>query len=84
MYIHSPSSLLPPISTGSILLYTVHSAGLQNTLAAYLLRGNASHHLNECPGYDIKQSDSEAPVMLEFLVNLEYPFIAIAPMSTLA
>ena len=34
--------------------------------------------LNECPEYDTKQSDSEA------LENIEYPFIAIAPRSTLA
>ena len=32
---------------------------------------------NECPGYDIKQSDGEASVMLE------YSFIAITPRSTL-
>ena len=33
---------------------------------------------NECPRYDIKQSDGEVPGMLE------HPFIAIAPRSTLA
>ena len=31
---------------------------------------------NECPEYDIKQSDGEAPIMLG------YPFIDIAPTST--
>ena len=39
---------------------------------------------NECPGYDIQQSDGEASVMLELLGNVECPFIAIAPRSTLA
>ena len=32
----------------------------------------------ECPGYDTKQSDAGA------LGNVEYPFIAITPRSTLA
>ena len=39
---------------------------------------------NECPGYDIKQSDDEAPVNAGALGNVEYSFIAIAPLSTLA
>ena len=43
-----------------------------------------SLHTNECPVYDTKQSDGEAPVMLERWRNAEYPFIAIAPRSTLA
>ena len=34
------------------------------------------------PGYDIKQSDGEAPV-LEIWINAEYSFIAITPKSTL-
>ena len=38
--------------------------GLQNTLIASLQRGKTS--LNKFPGYDTKQSDGEAPVMLEF------------------
>ena len=38
---------------------------------------------NECPGYDTKQSDGETPVMLEFWGNVESPFIAIDPRSTL-
>ena len=37
---------------------------------------------NECPGYDTKQSDGEVPAMLGPW-NTEYPFIAIAPRSTL-
>ena len=37
---------------------------------------------NKCPGYDIKQSDGEVPVMLELWGNMEHPFIAITPMST--
>ena len=39
---------------------------------------------NDCPGYDTKQSDGEVPAMLELMGNMEYPFIAIAPRSTLA
>ncbi len=39
---------------------------------------------NECPGFDTKQSDDEAPVMLEVLGNVKHPFIAIAPWSDLA
>ena len=38
----------------------------------------------ECPRYDIKQFDDEAPVMLGALGNAEYPFVAIAPRSLLA
>ena len=34
--------------------------------------------------YDTKQFDDEALVMLELWENVEYPFIAIAPRSTLA
>ena len=36
--------------------------GLQNTPAASLQRGKTP--FNECSGYDTKQSDGEAPVML--------------------
>ena len=39
---------------------------------------------NECPGCDTKEYDGEAPVILKLLGNAEYPFIAIAPRSTLA
>ena len=38
---------------------------------------------NECPVYDTKQSESGAPVMLEFWGMWEYPFIAIAQRSTM-
>ena len=34
--------------------------------------------LNECPGYDIKQSDGEASSNAGALENVEYPFMAIA------
>ena len=36
---------------------------------------------DECPGYDTKQSDGEAPVMMELwgMQNVNYPFISIAP-----
>ena len=50
-------------------------------LAASLQRGKT---LNEYPGYDTKQSNGEAPVMLEPWGNAEDPFIAITPRSTLA
>ena len=38
--------------------------GLENTPTAFLQRGKP-HPLNECPGIDTKQSDSEVLVMLE-------------------
>ena len=37
---------------------------------------------NRCPGYDIKQSDGKTPALGD-LGNVKYPFIAIAPRSTL-
>ena len=49
--------------------------GQQNTPTASLQRGKTPP--NECPGYDMKQSDGQA------LGNAEYPFIAIALSSTL-
>ena len=54
--------------------------GLSNTLTSSPRCGKTP---NECPGYDIKQSVGEAPVMLE-LWGMRVPFIAIAPMFTLA
>ena len=39
---------------------------------------------NECPRYDGKQSDGEAPVMLEICGMRSALSIAIAPMSTLS
>ena len=40
---------------------------------------------NECPGYDTKQSDDEAPLIFgEVLGNTQYPFAAIVPKSTLS
>ena len=39
---------------------------------------------NECPVYDTKQADGEAPVMLELWRIWSTPFIAIASRSTLA
>ena len=42
------------------------------------------HTPDKCPRYDIKQSNGEAPVMLEFGGNAGYPFIAIAPRFPLA
>ena len=40
--------------------------------------------LYKCSGFDTKQSDNEAPVILELWGMAEYPLIAIAPWSTLA
>ena len=37
---------------------------------------------NKCPGYDIKQSDGEVPVILKLSGMWSTPFIAIAPRST--
>ena len=37
---------------------------------------------SECPRYDTKQSDGE--VLMVNFGNAEYPFIAVAPRSTLA
>ena len=39
---------------------------------------------NDCPGYDTLQSDGEVPSDAGGLGNAEYPFITIAPRSTLA
>ena len=49
-----------------------------------LCRGVRPPH--ECPGYDTEQSDGEVPVISQVhsLGNVEYPFTAIAPRSTLA
>ena len=52
------------------------SWGRRITLAARLQKGMTPLP-QECPRYDIKQSDGEA------LGNVEYPFIAIVPRSTL-
>ena len=40
--------------------------------------------LNECSGYNTKQSEGEVPVILELCGMQSTPFIAIAPRSTLA
>ena len=37
---------------------------------------------HECHGYDIKPSESEAPTS-GTLENMEHPFVAIAPKTTL-
>ena len=46
------------------LFSTIHLLDQSNTPIASRQRGN------ECPGYDTKQSDGEAPVMLELWVML--------------
>ena len=44
--------------------YWPSQLGLKNTLTASLQRGKTQPPHNECPGYDTKQFDGEAPVML--------------------
>ena len=39
---------------------------------------------HECPEYDIKTSDGEAPLTPEIWGNAEHPFITFAPRSTQA
>ena len=48
-----------------------------------LFRG-LRHLPNECPWYDIKQSDSKVPAMLRLWGIRSKPFIVIAPRFTLA
>ena len=51
--------------TLTILAVSLITTRLENTPSASLQRGETPHPPNECHGYDIKQSDGEAPVMLE-------------------
>ena len=51
--------------------------GLENTPTVSLQRGNPTH--NEFLGYDIKPSDDEAPVMLEFGVMWSTPTLLSIP-----
>ena len=53
--------------------------GLENILISSMQRGKTPHP-NQCPVHDIKQTDGEAPVILEFG---EYSYIAIDPKSPL-
>ena len=55
---------------------------LQNKPTASLQSDKTSS--NDSPDYDIKQCDGEVPVILELSAISEYPFIVIAPRSTLA
>ena len=45
--------------------YIVQSAGAVEYTDSFFAEGLDSHHCNECPGYDTKQSDDEVSVMLE-------------------
>ena len=56
--------------------------GQYNTSTASLQKGETP--CKEYPAHDTKQSDGETPVVLELFMNAEYPFIAIAPTSTLS
>ena len=58
-----------------IPIYNAQSAGAVEYTNCFSAEGQNPTTTNECPVYDIKQSDDEVPVMLE------YPFIAIAPRS---
>ena len=51
--------------------------GLQNTPTASVPKGNPPS--NECPGYDTKQSDGEASVMLELLGMRSTPSLPLLP-----
>ena len=51
--------------------------GLYNTPTASLQRGKTSS--NEYPGYDTKQSDGEAPVMLELWGMQNTPSLPLLP-----
>ena len=52
----------------------------QNTPTASLQKGNILS--NECPGYDTRQSDGEAPALKIWGIR-SISFIAIAPRSIL-
>ena len=52
--------------------------GLLNTPTALLQRGKIPPP-NECPGYDTKQSDSEAPIMLELWGMKSTPLLPSLP-----
>ena len=53
---------------------------LWHTPTASLQRGKTAHPpSNECPGYDIKQSDGEAPVMLELWGMWSTPLLLSLP-----
>ena len=77
---YSRSSKIKTLLQGPLLLLMAQSAAELND--CFSTEGYNS--FNECPGYDNKQSDGEAPVMLCLWGHVEYPFIAIAPRSTLA
>ena len=51
--------------------------GLQNALTASLQRDKIPPY--GCPGYDIKQSDGEAPVMLEHWGMRSTPLLPLLP-----
>ena len=61
-----------------LLLLLVYSCEFF-TPASALQRGNTPP--NECPGYDTKQSDSEAPVMLELWRMLSNTLLVSLPGS---
>ena len=52
--------------------------GLYNTLTAPLQRGKTPP-LNECPGYDTKQSDGEIPVMPKIWGMRSIPSLPLLP-----
>ena len=63
----APGVAVQPWATETVLSPLVglpSRLGLYNTLTTSLQRGKTPH-LNECPGYDTKQSDGEVPAVLE-------------------
>ena len=65
----------------SLLAFIAQSAGAVEYTDCFSVRPFP----NECPEYDTKQSDGEAPENeAGALGNAEYPFIVIASRSTLA
>ena len=75
--------LLPNLEE-QLWYYSTHNYVAQSAGAAEYTNCIAAEGLDtssECPRYDTKQSDCEAPVMLELWVMLSTPFTAIAPRS---
>ena len=59
---------------GHSLNQTAGAVEYANCISAEVL-----NPLNECPGYDIKQSDGEAPVMLELWGMGSTPSLSLLP-----
>ena len=75
------SYLIEPCAKGEKEKKIAQSAGAIECIDRFSVEGNPPP--NECLAYNTKQSDCELPVMLELWGNVENPFIAITPRSTL-